>query len=276
MAQAWPDLNQTQFAKNQYMAHTWLDLRHGMCINLNSKRHHHPSMDEPAAVLAARLSRRLLKRKSTIAVVESCTGGLLASTLTDISGASKWFTHGWVTYSNEAKSNLLGIDIEYINQHGAVSTQVAAAMAEGGRLKSGADLVISVTGIAGPRADDSQKEVGLVHVGISTNDGKRVKQAVFGGNRGENKDAFVSFALFTAIEQWDKLRDRDTKKEAEQERERQIEEEEKEESEKKKKLADAKDVTSEPWQNEVWKEENKEIDNSVGLDVNWELDAKDN
>ncbi|MBT3772169.1 MAG: CinA family protein [Euryarchaeota archaeon] len=233
-------------------------------------------MDESAAVLAARLSRRLLRRKSTIAVVESCTGGLLASTLTDISGASKWFTLGWVTYSNKAKSDQLGIDINYIEKHGAVSTQVASALAEGGRLKSSADLVISVTGIAGPRADESKKEVGLVHVGISTADGKRVKQAVFGGNRAENKDAFVTFALYTAIEQWDKLRDRDTKIEEKEQREREIEEDEMRLAEKKKVLEEAKATTLAPWQNEVWLENDRQnSDNSVGEEVDWDNSQKD-
>ena len=121
-------------------------------------------MEESTAVLATRLSRRLIKGGFTVAVAESCTGGLLASTLTDISGASKWFTYGWVTYSNKSKSSELGIPIDLIDKHGAVSTTIAAAMAEGARLASGADLAISLTGIAGPRADDSDKKVGAVHV----------------------------------------------------------------------------------------------------------------
>ena len=86
-------------------------------------------MEESTAVLATRLSRRLIKGGFTVAVAESCTGGLLASTLTDISGASKWFTYGWVTYSNKSKSSELGIPIDLIDKHGAVSTTIAAAMA---------------------------------------------------------------------------------------------------------------------------------------------------
>jgi PncC family amidohydrolase len=202
-----------------------------------------------------------------MAVSESCTGGLLASTITDISGASKWFTHGWVTYSNESKSSELGIPLDLIEKHGAVSTTIAAAMAEGARLASGADLAISVTGIAGPRADDSDKEVGTVHVGVSTADGRRVKQALFGGTRAENKDAFVTFALRTAINQWDKLRDRDAKADDEKRKVESQEMEEKMRQARVKAVKEAMAATRGPWQGDVWSDENR--DESVGDDVEW-------
>lgn len=224
-------------------------------------------MEEAPTVLATRLSRRLIKGGFTMAVSESCTGGLLASTLTDISGASKWFTHGWVTYSNESKSSELGIPLDLIEKHGAVSTTIAAAMAEGARLASGADLAISVTGIAGPRADDSDKEVGTVHVGVSTADGRRVKQALFGGTRAENKDAFVTFALRTAINQWDKLRDRDAKADDEKQKIKSQEMEEKMRQARVKAVKDAMAATRGPWQGDVWSDE--ERDESVGDDVEW-------
>ena len=228
-------------------------------------------MEEVPTVLATRLSRRLIKGGFTMAVAESCTGGLLASTLTDISGASKWFTHGWVTYSNESKSSELGIPVDLIEKHGAVSTTMAAAMAEGARLASGADLAISITGIAGPRADDTEKEVGTVHVGVSTADGRRVKQALFGGTRAENKDTFVTFALRTAINQWDKLRDRDAKADDEK---RKVESQEMEENmrqAREKAVREAMAATRGPWQGDVWSDADR--DESVGDDVEWSESA---
>ncbi len=228
-------------------------------------------MEEPTAVLATRLSRRLIKGGYTVAVAESCTGGLLASTLTDLSGASKWFSHGWVTYSNGSKASELGIPLDLIEKHGAVSTTIAAAMAEGARLASGADLAISVTGIAGPRADDSDKEVGTVHVGVSTADGRRVKQALFGGTRAENKDAFVTFALLTAIKQWDKLRDRDTKADDEKRKLDAIELEDKIHRAREKAVKDAMAATRGPWQGDVWSA--SDDDSAVGDEVEWSEDG---
>jgi PncC family amidohydrolase len=224
-------------------------------------------MEEAPTVLATRLSRRLTKGGFTMAVAESCTGGLLSSTLTDISGASKWFSHGWVTYSNEAKASELGIPLDLIEKHGAVSTTIAAAMAEGARLASGADLAISITGIAGPRADDSDKEIGTVHVGVSTADGRRVKQALFGGTRAENKDAFVTFALRTAIKQWDKLLDRDAKADDDKRKLESREMEKNMRQARQKAVEEAMAATRGPWQGDVWSESGR--DESVGDDVEW-------
>ena len=224
-------------------------------------------MEESPTVLATRLSRRLIKGGFTLAVAESCTGGLLASTLTDISGASKWFTHGWVTYSNESKSSELGIPLDLINKHGAVSTTIATAMAEGARLASGADLAISVTGIAGPRVEDSEKEVGVVHVGVSTSDGRRVKQAKFGGTRAENKDAFVTFALRTAIKQWDQLRDRDATADDEKRKQDALDLEERMRKARENAVRDAMAAARGPWQSDVWSE--SENDEAVGDEVEW-------
>ncbi len=224
-------------------------------------------MEESPTVLATRLSRRLIKGGFTLAVAESCTGGLLASTLTDISGASKWFTHGWVTYSNESKSSELGIPLDLINKHGAVSTTIATAMAEGARLASGADLAISVTGIAGPRVEESDKEVGIVHVGVSTSDGRRVKQAQFGGTRAENKDAFVTFALRTAIKQWDQLRDRDATADDEKRKQDALDLEERMRKARENAVRDAMAAARGPWQSDVWSEDGN--DEAVGDGVEW-------
>jgi nicotinamide-nucleotide amidase len=117
--------------------------------------------------LEGAVARLLQKRGATLALAESCTGGLLAKRLTDMAGSSAFFTEGLVTYSNEAKERLLGVPHALLLEHGAVSEPVARAMAEGARKTSGADYGLSVTGIAGPDGGTEEKPVGLVFVGIS-------------------------------------------------------------------------------------------------------------
>ncbi|MBQ5590233.1 MAG: competence/damage-inducible protein A, partial [Clostridia bacterium] len=127
----------------------------------------------------------LLKEKGlTVATAESCTAGYISKRITDISGASTVFNMGVSTYSNESKTNELGVPAELIAEHGAVSSQVAASMAKGVKLKSNSDIGLSITGIAGPKSDDSQKPVGLSYIGISTKDGEFVIKSM----KGENKD----------------------------------------------------------------------------------------
>ena len=104
------------------------------------------------------------KRGHRIATVESCTGGLLAGALTSIAGSSEVLERGFITYSNAAKSEQVGVPIALIEVHGAVSEKVARAMAEGGVAQSQADLAIAVTGIAGPDGGTADKPVGLVHL----------------------------------------------------------------------------------------------------------------
>lgn len=113
--------------------------------------------------LAAELLNISRERGTTVATVESCTGGLVAGALTAISGSSSMVLGGLVTYSNEAKTILAGVPRELIERHGAVSEQVARAMAEGGRDRLGAKLAVSVTGVAGPDGGSEAKPVGLVH-----------------------------------------------------------------------------------------------------------------
>ena len=102
-----------------------------------------------------------------VALAESCTGGLIASALTDVPGASAVFTHGVVAYANEAKSGVLGVEERVLAAHGAVSAETAEAMAAGALRLSGADLALSVTGIAGPGGGSAEKPVGLVWFGIA-------------------------------------------------------------------------------------------------------------
>jgi nicotinamide-nucleotide amidase len=103
----------------------------------------------------------------TLAVAESCTGGLISQRLTEVPGSSVYFMEGVVTYSNEAKTRALGVDSELIREHGAVSAEVAEAMAEGVRQRAGTDFGLSVTGIAGPGGGSEEKPVGLVYIALS-------------------------------------------------------------------------------------------------------------
>jgi len=126
---------------------------------------------EDEETLEGAVARLLQERGATLALAESCTGGLLAKRLTDMPGSSAYFTEGLVTYSNEAKERLLGVPHALLLEHGAVSEPVARAMAEGARRISGADYGLSVTGIAGPDGGTEEKPVGLVFVGISYAEG---------------------------------------------------------------------------------------------------------
>jgi competence/damage-inducible protein CinA-like protein len=122
---------------------------------------------EDEETLEGAVARLLEERGATLALAESCTGGLLAKRLTDMPGSSAYFTEGLVTYSNESKERLLGVPHALIAEHGAVSEHVAREMAEGARRVSGADYGLAVTGIAGPDGGTKKKPVGLVFVGVS-------------------------------------------------------------------------------------------------------------
>ena len=155
-------------------------------------------------MLAARLVRRLKKEGWSLSVAESCTGGLLASCFTDISGASSWFTQGWVTYSNESKIAQLGVNPAKLEKRGAVSHEVALGMAQGAQLSSGCGLTISITGVAGPTGGDVGKPVGTVYVGVCVGESYLVRRGEFGGgDRASNKHSFVIFAMQKAIQAWD-------------------------------------------------------------------------
>jgi len=112
--------------------------------------------------------RTLAAAGKNLATAESCTGGLIANRVTDVSGSSTVFTHGFVTYSNEAKVQMIGVSKETLNARGAVSAEVAGEMAAGARRVSGADIAVSVTGIAGPTGGTEEKPVGTVCFGIAT------------------------------------------------------------------------------------------------------------
>ncbi len=144
----------------------------------------------------------------TVSTAESCTGGLLASLITDISGASEWFKQGWVVYSNESKMRELGVEKTAFDEGeaGAVSHEVAVQMAQGARYQSDSDVAISITGIAGPGGATADKEVGRVHVAVVTEDYFLVRRMDYGDNdRLDNKRSFAAFALRLALETLDRV-----------------------------------------------------------------------
>lgn len=146
--------------------------------------------------LLNKISLILKKQNLKIATAESCTGGLIAHTLTNISGSSDYFDRGVVSYSNKSKTELLGVPEKLIDKYGAVSNPVAKAMADGIRVKSEVDIGISTTGIAGPTGGTKEKPVGLVFIAISTKDNIIVRKYQFGGNRIQNKYDTCKAALY--------------------------------------------------------------------------------
>lgn len=125
------------------------------------------NMDTVLTELSMHVGRELLQRGATLTTAESCTGGWIAKVLTDIPGSSQWFEQGFVTYSNDAKQQLVGVCAESLAQYGAVSAQVVCEMAEGALDKASADYALSVSGIAGPDGGSAEKPVGTVWFGFA-------------------------------------------------------------------------------------------------------------
>ncbi len=146
--------------------------------------------------MSARRLVALCREKSlTLATAESCTGGLIAAAITEIPGSSAMFTHGLVTYSNAAKTQMLGVPPGLIESVGAVSEAVARRMAQGAKLVSGSDFAVSVTGVAGPDGGSAAKPVGTVWFGLAGPLGVTTCTRVFSGNRDAVRAASVAFAL---------------------------------------------------------------------------------
>lgn len=158
-----------------------------------------PRADDLVA-MAARLGERCLALDRRIATVESCTGGLVAHLITEIPGSSNWFVGGFVTYSNALKSDTVGVPTDVLTAHGAVSAQVAMAMATGGRERTGADLAVAVTGIAGPDGGTPSKPVGLTYIAVADTVGVAVKRHVWTGDRSANKRDSAGAALSLLLE----------------------------------------------------------------------------
>jgi PncC family amidohydrolase len=142
-----------------------------------------------------RISIMLNKKRLTLATAESCTGGLVASRITDVSGSSAYFLGGIVAYSYEAKASLLGVSWDTLNTKGAVSRETVIEMAQGARRVFTADIAVSVSGIAGPGGGTPDKPVGTVWVGLATPSGEEARHFVWEGDRILNKQLSSEAAL---------------------------------------------------------------------------------
>ncbi len=150
--------------------------------------------------LVEQLATQLLRRQWMLTTAESCSGGLIAGACTDLSGSSNWFERGFVTYSNAAKTELLGVPATLITQHGAVSEPVARAMAEGALRHSAAQVAVAVTGVAGPTGGTPDKPVGLVWFAFALPGRVLSEQMHFPGDRAAVRVATVHHALSRLVE----------------------------------------------------------------------------
>lgn len=142
-----------------------------------------------------KIIKELRDRNQTLTTAESCTGGLLAGRILNVSGASYVYNEGHITYSNEAKERLLGVKHSTLQQYGAVSKETAAEMAKGAALAANAEAALCTTGIAGPTGGTPEKPVGLVYVGCYYNGEVTVEEYRFEGDREQNRNAAVEAAL---------------------------------------------------------------------------------
>ncbi len=148
----------------------------------------------------ALLANLLLKKYWLLATAESCTGGLIAATCTDLAGSSAWFERGFVTYSNEAKTEMLGVDATLIEAHGAVSQEVVRAMAQGALAHSRAQVAVAVTGVAGPTGGSVAKPVGTVWFGFALPGQVISEMCCFDGDRAQVRAATVRQTLLRLAE----------------------------------------------------------------------------
>ena len=154
--------------------------------------------------IAKEVAKHLIARGWTLALAESCTGGLVCASLTDLPGSSDWFERGYITYSNQAKTECLGVPAETIESFGAVSEQVAKAMSEGAQKKAGVNVAVSITGIAGPAGGSIEKPVGTVCFGWTIQKENLVaiticKTMQFSGDRHAVREQARDYALSELI-----------------------------------------------------------------------------
>jgi len=142
-----------------------------------------------------KIAKLLKQKKLWVATAESCTAGLVAHMLTNVSGSSEYFKGSVVAYSNEVKMKVLGVKEETLKKYGAVSEQTAKEMAYGVKKLLGVDIAVATTGIAGPTGGTPTKPVGLVYIGLATPDGIEARKFLFKGNRLQNKESFANAAL---------------------------------------------------------------------------------
>jgi len=148
-----------------------------------------------AANLSSVLGDLLLSKRATVATAESCTGGLIASMITDISGSSEYFNTGFVTYANETKTKLVGVDEQTLIEHGAVSEETVSEMLSGAITRGEADYAIAVSGVAGPTGGSQDKPVGTVYIGVASVQRQTIQRFQFGKNRIMNKEMSARAAL---------------------------------------------------------------------------------
>jgi nicotinamide-nucleotide amidase len=172
-------------------------------VDVTPKARHRTGMNEAQDGFANSLQRQLVgeladrcrARRQIVATAESCTGGLIAAACTNIAGSSDWFDSGFVTYSNGAKMQLLGVSQTTLTEHGAVSAETVAQMARGAVAHSGATLACAVSGVAGPGGGSPEKPVGTVWIGWAWPGGERQQHHLFSGNRDAIRQRTVEAAL---------------------------------------------------------------------------------
>ena len=152
-------------------------------------------MDDSAQDLEEKVGELLSQRGWTLAVAESCTGGLVGHRITNVSGSSAYFEGGVISYSNEVKEHVLGVPLETLIDHGAVSKETVLAMARGVRRLLGTDVAVSITGIAGPTGGTPEKPVGLVYIGLAAEDAESAEKHIWTGDRESNKAQTAEAAL---------------------------------------------------------------------------------
>ena len=155
----------------------------------------------PDSEMAVEVAARLRARGEWLAVAESCTGGLIAKTLTDLAGSSEWFERGLVTYSNRSKQDLLGVPVAILERHGSVSRETVEAMARGLLAHAPVDWTLAVTGIAGPTGGSAEKAVGLVWIACAGREtGVATRRFQFSGSRETVRAQAASAALQLLLE----------------------------------------------------------------------------
>ncbi len=159
-----------------------------------------PRTPDDLVGLAERVQQLCLRHRLTLAAAESCTGGLVGHALTEVAGSSGYFLGGITSYGDEAKQDLLDVGPATLERHGAVSAQVAVAMAEGARRRFGSDLAFAVTGIAGPSGGTESKPVGLTYVAVADGEGHDVRRYTWTGDRSRNKVDSAYAALELLLE----------------------------------------------------------------------------
>jgi nicotinamide-nucleotide amidase len=153
------------------------------------------AMDKDSVTSVQAVADRLLKHRQKVCTAESCTGGLIAKTFTDLAGSSDWFERGFVTYSNAAKTDMLAVPASLIEDYGSVSEAVATAMASGALRHSQADYSIAVTGVAGPGGGSDDKPVGTVWIALASAEQMVARRYQFDGDRQAVRAATMQTAL---------------------------------------------------------------------------------